>query len=215
MEVISGLDGVLGERGRRGAQGGGRSIATHAMAEGGVGHQRDVVLGARGGDAVGQHVRAEEAQLDLDGVDLGERGGLVDGRGRHLAERDAAQQTLVDVLLHHPEGVGEGHVGVAAGALEQVELLAAVELLQDVVERAPDRLGRAVDALVADGALDAEDHLVGVLGVLGEVARHEGHGVARGRAVELAAVPEGHAVLDGGAHGREGLLVGRRLGPPG
>jgi hypothetical protein len=66
-----------------------------------------------------------------------------------------------------------------------------------------------------DSALDAEDHLVGVLGVLGEVGLQEGQGVALGRAVELAAVSEVHALVKGRTHGLEGLLLRNGVRTPG
>jgi hypothetical protein len=95
---------------------------------------------ARGSHPVGEHVWAEDAQLHLDGDDLGVLDGLVDGGRGHLAEGDTAQQAPVDVLLHRAERLLHGHLGVAAGTLEDVELLTALEQPEDVVDGALDTL---------------------------------------------------------------------------
>lgn len=145
----------------------------------------------------------------------------MDGGGRDLAEADAAHEALVDVLLHGAEGDGQRRLPVEAGGLEEVDLLlAAAQLGEGGVDGAPDLLGRAVEDVralgrVADGALDGEDDLVGVLGVLCEVALEQGRAVVAGRgAVDLAAVPEVGARVEGGFHAGEGDLVGGRVGAP-
>ncbi len=197
-------------------QGEGKGVGkAYPTPDGRIRHERDSVLRARGGDPVGQHLRAEEAQLNLDGGDLGVLHGLVDSGRGDLAERDAPQQPLVDVLLHGAESVLHRHVGVAAGTLEEVELLAAVELLQHVVDGAAYSFGRPIRALGAHAAFDAEDDLVGVLGVLGEVGLQEGHGVAIRGAIEFSAIPKVHAALQGGAHSLEGLFIQNRVRAPG
>jgi hypothetical protein len=192
--------------------------STHSSTHGRVGDQRDVVLGARGGDAVGEHVGRPQAELDLDGHDLGDLDGLLERSQRALGQRDAAQLARLDVLLlEHAEGDAQRHVRVATRALEDVDELAALELGEHVVHGAAGALGRAVGSVggQVDAALDAEDHLVGVFRVLLEVAAEQRHAVVLGRAVDLAAVPEVGAVLQRRAHGLKGLLLRRDIGAPG
>lgn len=63
--------------------------------------------------------------------------------------------------------------------------------------------------------LDAQDDLLGILRVLGEVLVEEGKGVVLGRSVELSAIPQVGAVGEGSPHGGEGLLLGGWVWAPG
>ena len=190
---------------------------TYTTADGRVSHKRDAVLGSRLGDTVLKDVSNKETQLNLDGDNLSVLDGLVDGRGGDLAEGNTADQAAIDVLLDGLEGDLHRNVRIPTGALEDINLLTAVELLQARVDGAADLLGRAAGghARGPAGALDAEHDLVGILGVLGKVLLEQDERVVLGRAVELAGVPEVAPALEGRLHCLEGLLGWGGVGAPG
>lgn len=185
------------------------------LTQGGVGHQRDVQVGARRGDAVVEDVRRPETQLDLDGDDRGDAGGPADGRGRDLAQRDPPYHPLLDVLfLEVLEGDLQRGRGVDPGHFEDVDAFGPGEVVEDLVDAGLDRLGSTVAHHGApdEGALDAQHHLRGVFGVLAKVRRHHGLGVALGGAVELAGVPKVAARLERRPERFEDLGLGEGRG---
>ena len=117
---------------------------------------------------------------------------FMDRLGPHLRQRDASHLPSLDVLLiDNIKGEFHGHRWVAAAEFEQVELLAAFELGNAVVESPPRVLRRGVD-LVRFGiqaAFDADDDLIRVFGILGEVPLQEHETVVVRWPVELAAIP--------------------------
>ena len=119
--------------------------------------------------------------------------GFMDRLGTDLRQRDAPDLPRLSVLVHHAKGHLHGHGLVAPRKLKLVDLLAALELGDTVIER-PSRAGlRAVGAesRPVDPALDVQDDLVGVFRVLFEVALEQDKTVVGLRTVELAAVPKG------------------------
>lgn len=160
-----------------------------AAAHGAVRHERDAQLAARVGHAVlVQHVAREEGKLLLD------RGGRVDGVGAadggraDLAEPVRADLALADQLREGLDGGLDGHLGVDARALEQVDGLGAIEHLQSLIDGGAEPFGAAVGGLAPDvvGALEAEEDARRVLRVLGEVVLEEVQGVGVGGTVEGA-----------------------------
>lgn len=81
---------------------------------------------------------------------------------------------------------------VLARTLEDIDLLLSIQNLQAFVHTATDVLLRAVwDQLARfQSTLDAENHLLGILGVLGEVLVQQVQGVVVWCAVEFATIPE-------------------------
>ncbi len=181
------------------------------MTERRVGDQRDVVLSASSRHAVGEHVGSPQAKLHLDGYNLGVLDSFMDGGRSYLAERNAAKKALVDELLHRCKRVLHRDVGVTSGTLKNVNLLAALQLLDAVAEGPADFLRGAIRgaALGTTSTLDTKDDLIGILGVLLKVLLEDHKGIVLGRPIEFAAVPEGVVVLDGSLHGFDGLLQGR------
>ncbi|KAI6757036.1 hypothetical protein HG530_011634 [Fusarium avenaceum] len=169
------------------------------------------------GHAISEDFGGEKAQFDLDTDNLCNLYGFVNSGGRDLGEADTTEFSSLDVLLFNDaKGRLEGYLGVTAGALEHIELLPVLELAERRVEGVADVLGRAIRLQAGpEAALDTQNDLVGVLGVLFEVSRQEGHAVNLGSAVELASVPESHVAVDGGAHGLESLLMWDGILTPG
>lgn len=192
-------------------------VKTYTTANGRVGNDGNVVLGAGLGDAVVENVRAEHAELDLGAGDLDVAGGLVDGGGAALADADAAKLARVDVLaLQDGQGLAKVVVVVTAGNDKDVNLGRAAQLLENVVGGPADALGRAVrvEGRGVDAALDGDGHALGILGVLGKVLLQQHQAVVAGRAVELGAVPQRRAGLDGRPQRLDGLLHRLRVGAP-
>ena len=190
---------------------------TYTTANRRIGQNWDVMLGTSFGNPVSEDVDGEHAQLDLDGNDLGDLGGLVDGLGTALGEVDATDLTRVDVLLlDDAKGLLERDIGVSPRAGKGVNLLSSTELADDVVKRSSDALGCAVGHVVVEivTALDGEEDLVGILGILGEVVLEKCHGVVLGSAVELGAVPDVASVFEGSAHGLDSLVQRGRSRTP-
>lgn len=129
-------------------------------------------MGTGIGNTVGKNVSAEQADLDLDEGDLGDLHSLMDSGGRNFAEGDGTDKTLVNVLLNGAKGNLQRDLGITTGALEEVNLLAALEQLQTSVDGTADlfRRARVPESVGVDGTLDAEEHFVGIFRVLGEVA---------------------------------------------
>lgn len=192
--------------------------STYTTANRRIGQNWDVVLGTSLGNSVPEDINGEHAQLNLDGNDLGYLGSFVDGLRTALGEGDATDLTRVDVLLlDNAKGLLEGDVWVSPRAGKGVNLLRSTELADDVVKRSSDALGCTVGLVVVEivTALDDEEDLVGILGILGEVVLEQSHGVVLRGAVELGAVPDVAAVFEGSAHGLDGLVQRGRSRTPG
>lgn len=150
-----------------------------------------------------------QTDFDLDSHNLGDGSRATDSGSCDFAEGDSANDALIDVLLKELERRLERDLGVDARALKNVDPVRAVEIGEDLVDALLDALGRAVrrHGGEVEGALDAEHDLVRILRILAEVVGEQCLSVALGGAVVIPPVPEGHARLDGGAHGADGLLV--------
>jgi hypothetical protein len=180
-----------------------------------VGDDGNVQLGASLGHAVLERLGAPQRELDLDGLDLGHLGGTADGGGADLGEGDAADAAGVDVLLQCGQGGLDVGVVVLARGLELVDAALGADQALAVLDAGLDGRGGAVDAEVLKGAaLDVEQDLVLVLGVLLVVRVEECQRVVVGRAVELAAVQVVAAAVEGSLDHGEGLLVGELAGAP-
>lgn len=134
-----------------------------------------------------------QGELDLNGMNLDVLDRFMDSLSADLRQRDAVNLPGLDILLvHDAEGLGHGDSLVATSELEEVDLLATLQLSGAVVNRAAGVLGRAVAGMGfrVHTPLDAEDNLVGVFGILFQIALQEYQAIVVGRAVELAAVPE-------------------------
>lgn len=191
---------------------------TYSSSDGRICGDGDAVLGTRGSNAVLEDIRREDAQLHLHGANLCNLCRLVDCIGVAFRKRNGAQLARVDVLLlNNTKSHVQRGVGVSPRAAEEIELLGAAELADDVVERFSNvfRASVGLQRLEIHAALDDEGDFVGVLGIFGEVGLEESHGVVFGRAVELCAVPERHAVVEGGFQSGNGLVQWRRLRSPG
>ena len=133
-----------------------------------------------------------QRELDLHGEDFGVFDSYMDRLGPHLRQRDAPHLPSLDILLvDNPKGDFHGHRGVAAAEFEQVELLAAFELGNTVVERASCILGRGVHPVRfgIHAAFDVDADFVRVFGVLGKVPLQEHETVVVRWPVEFAAIP--------------------------
>ena len=131
-------------------------------------------------------------KLGLDGNDLGILDGLVDGLGAHFGQRNAPDLARLHIfLVDDAKGDLEGDVRVAAPELEHVDLLAALELGDAVVQGAAGVLRRGIElvGLGINAALDAKDNLVGILGVFFKVTFEQDETVVVGGAVKLGPVP--------------------------
>lgn len=108
-----------------------------------------------------------------------------DGRGADFAEADAADLSFLDKPRENLNGGLDGDVGVDARALEDVNLLDAVENADGLLDGGTDALRGAVRdvGLGVVGALDAQDDLVGVLWVLLEVMLEQVQRVSVGSSV--------------------------------
>lgn len=118
--------------------------------------------------------------------------GLVDRLGPNLGERDAPELARLDVLLlDNSERHLQRHGLVSTAEPKQIELLAAPELGNAVIEGAARVLGRGVH-LVGSGVqapFNADDDLVRVFWVLRKVLFQENEAVVIGRPVKLGAIP--------------------------
>lgn len=182
---------------------------TYASADGRVGHDGNVVLGARRRDAIVQNVRRKQAQLQLRELHGHHADRLLNRLDRALAERDAANLARVDVFrANHVERRRKVGRGVAARQRENVEPLGAAELREDVVDGRADKGGAGVgrQLLRVQAALDADDHVGGVRRVARKVLAQKDLAVPVGRAVKLGAAPEAAAAVVGGLHGRDDLV---------
>ena len=83
-----------------------------------------------------------QREFNLYSEDFGVFDSFMDCLGPHLRQRDAPHLPSLDILLiDNPKSDFHGHRGVTAAEFEQVELLAAFELGNAVVERPPCVLG--------------------------------------------------------------------------
>jgi hypothetical protein len=139
-------------------------------------------------NAVMKRVGREQAQLDLDGRDGMHGVGPADGILAGLAQADAADLALRDELRQGRDRGLDRDVGVDPRAFEDVDGLdAGRQHLDSLLDGRADALGAAVGArLVIEGAFDAEDDPVGVLGVLLEVMPEQMQRVGLGGAVVYA-----------------------------
>ena len=124
-----------------------------------------------------------------------------------LAQSNPAQLPCLDILGRGADCNLNRYLGVHTRALENVEELLAIEHTEAFVDAAAHVLRRTIDAHSTwdRAALDANDNLVRVVGVLGEVFVEEVEGVALRVAVDLAAIPEIAAVGKSSFHGYEGF----------
>jgi len=121
----------------------------------------------------------------------------MDSSSGDFAQPNAAYEALLYILVDSSKSVLKRHRLVATSGLKDVNLLAAVENPEAVVD-GPANLGGFTAGVVgvqACGALHHQDDLVRVLGILGKVALEEGERVVLGCSVELGGVPEVHAFL--------------------
>lgn len=118
--------------------------------------------------------------------------------------------------MHGAERLLHRDILIPARALEDVELLAPVELLDDVADGPVDLGRRAVGlpAVRSGRALDTEDNLVRVLWVLLEVALQEDKAVVLLWAIKLSAIEEVAAVIESGLDCLKGLLLGTGIRTP-
>lgn len=97
---------------------------------------------------------------------------LVNRLGRYLGQGDASKLAGLDVLLlYHAKGHAHRDFWVAAAELEDVNLLAALQLSNGIIQTATSILRRAIDLVRrwVDAALDVDEHLIRILGVFFEV----------------------------------------------
>lgn len=146
--------------------------------------RRTLVAGGR--HAILQRARGEQAQLNLDGRNGMHGIGTPDRRSADLAQADAADLALGDQLGQCLDGRLDRHLRVDARALEDVDLLHAVEDTKGLVDRGANALGAGVGrhGLEVESALDAQDDLIGVLGVTVEVVLEHMEGVGVRGAIE-------------------------------
>lgn len=109
-----------------------------------------------------------------------------------FTESDAANLALLHVFRQDLDGVLHGEVRVLARTLEDIHLLLSIQQMESIVHAASDALFRSIRDELAnlEPTFDAENNLVRILRVLGEVLVQEVQGVVFGLAVQLAAVPE-------------------------
>lgn len=140
-----------------------------------VREDRNVEFGACLDNAVLERLGRPQRELDLDGLDLGDFGGAADGGGADFAEGDASDVAGFDVVLEGGEGDLDVDLGVLAGGLELVDAALATEQPDAVLDTGLDGGWRTVRAeVLKDAALDIEQDLVPVLGVLCVVVVEEG-----------------------------------------
>jgi hypothetical protein len=191
---------------------------------------RELTLATGVGHPVLERVGREEAHLGLHRGNRMHSSGPLDRRRRDLAQPNRADPSLGHQLRERLHRRLDGDVGVHPRALEDVDLFGPVQDAQRLFDVLADVLGRGIGGtrLEVEGALDAEHHLVGILGVLGEVRLEQVQRVVVGRAVEdtLASmmsdischgsaagraypVPEVGAIVQRRLHGLNGLFDGQ------
>lgn len=194
-----------------------RGVGQGAAGEGAVGDDGDAQAATGFGDAVFEDVGGPQGQLDLDGGDGVDLVGALDGAGLDFGQADATDLALAHQFGQSFHGLLKGHGGVDAGALKQINGLFAVEHAQAFLDAAAHVLGRSVGLQGArfGASFDAEDHLVGVLWVLGEVFVEQMARVAVRGPVEFAAIPEVESLRHGRVHGFEAGSCWLWWEPPG
>lgn len=131
-------------------------------------------------------------ELNFDSSNLRVLHGLMNRLGRYLRQGDATKLAGLDVLLlYHAKGHAHRDFWVAAAELENVNLFAALQLRNGIIQTATSILRRAIDLVRrwVDAALDVDEHLLRILGIFLEVFLQQHQGVVVGRAIELSAVP--------------------------
>lgn len=110
----------------------------------------------------------------------------------------------------------DGELGVLACTLEDIDFLRPVQQTHTVVHTATNVLLRPIRHKLANlqPALNAEDHLVRVLGVLSEVLVQQVQRVVVRCAVQFATVPEVGAQLEGLVQGFKAHFLRRGLAVP-
>ena len=135
-----------------------------------------------------------QGELGLHRDDIGVFDGFVDGLRPHLGERNASDLAGLDILLlDEPKRHVQRHRRVPTAEFKHIDLLAALELRNAVIQGAAGILRRGVD-LVGFGvgsAFDIQDDLVRIFGVFFQVAFEENEAVVIWRAIEFTAVPAG------------------------
>lgn len=134
-----------------------------------------------------------------------------DGLSINLAQTDSLDLPFLDQLGQDGHRLLNRGVRVLSGALEDIDALLPVQDSQTLVHAAADVGFRSIwrEFATLQTSLDAQDHLICLLRVLGEVAVEQVRGVALRRAVQLAAVPEVGAQLERGVQALEAGLLGR------
>ena len=135
-----------------------------------------------------------QGELSLHRDDLGVFDSFVDGLRPHLGERNASDLAGLNILLLNEL---KRHVQrdrrVPTAEFKHVNLLAALQLRNAVIQAAARILRRGVGlvGLGVESALDIQDDLVSIFGVLFQIPLEENEGVVIGRAIEFTAVPTG------------------------
>lgn len=109
-----------------------------------------------------------------------------------FAKSDPLNLSFLHQLSEDAHGLFDGSLRVLSGAFEYINALLSVENPQTLVHAPSDVLFRAIwlQATGLQTALDAQNHLVCIFGILGEVSVEKMQRVALGSAIELSAVPE-------------------------
>lgn len=141
-----------------------------AAAERRIGDDGDFEFRTSGRDAVVEDMVFPQRDLDLDSRDFVDLGGSPDRARADFTERDAADFTLLDELGECFDRVFDRGVWINPRALVQIEFLVAGENPEAIVHRSSYSLGRTIGRPIgAESAFDAQDHLVCVSGIFGEV----------------------------------------------
>lgn len=174
-----------------------------------VGKDRNVQLSTRLNDAILQRLSTPQRELNFNSLNLGDLGGAADGGGADLAQGDATDIAVLDVLGDGGDGGLDLNGAVLAGGLKHVDAALAADEPYVVLDAAVHAVGRGVEGKGGeDAALAVEVDLGDVFGVLFVVAGEYGEGVVVGGTVDLGGVegvaPDG----DGFLEQREDLVVG-------
>jgi hypothetical protein len=134
-----------------------------------------------------------QRQLDFDTHNLDVLDRLVNGLSSDFGQANSANFASVKIFgLFGVESELEVGILITTCVFKDVELLAAVELLDGVIDGATNTLRGTIGlhGLEVRTTLDAENDLVGIFGVFLKVSLKKDVAVVLWRSVEFASVPE-------------------------
>lgn len=134
----------------------------------------------------------------------------------NFAQTNTSNLTLLDILREDLDSVLNGRFSILTSTFKDVKLLLAIQDTQRLIHATTDVLLRAIgdELSLLQATFDAENNLLSILGVLGEVLVQQMKGVELRGAVQLATVPEVGTQLESRVKGLKACLLGWRLGVP-